>query len=67
MVNKWNHGPVIISSNELEEKRSIRKPGVSAALGHEKALEMLGHDYGRVGEKALRGEVRELKGQDTGC
>lgn len=40
-------------------KRRVREPGGNAAPGHEKILQM-------SGEKAIRSEVRKLKGQDTG-
>lgn len=62
MMTNWNHGPAIISSSALEDKRSIREPGGNAAPRHEKVLEMLGDDYDRVREEAFRAEVRELKG-----
>lgn len=45
-----------------------KEPPGDAAAGDEQILDvMLGDDEGKVGEKAIRGEVKELKGQDPGC
>lgn len=55
-------------ASELEGKRSVNGVGGDAASGDEKVSGVVsGNDQGRVEEKAIRGEVQELKGQGTGC